>query len=114
MSDSNPPTSDRPTPDRTAELLKLEQQLDRVDELVSLLVDEVIDEPQFRELESLLQENEQTRVRYIEGVQLHCDLLDHFAPEREKLSKPATVLSMLGNPDDSGIHLPLPPTTPGA
>lgn len=114
MSDSNRPTSDSPQADRTAEILQLEQKLDRVDELVSLLVDEVIDEPQFRELESLLQENDQTRLRYVEGMQLHCDLMDYFAPERDKAANSATVLSMLGGTDDSGIHFTLPPTTPGA
>ncbi|TWT67723.1 hypothetical protein Pla123a_42790 [Posidoniimonas polymericola] len=118
MPDSSRPTPDSPKSDRaaelhSAELHELEQKLDRVDELVSLLVDELIDEPQFQELESLLHENDQTRLRYVQGMQLHCDLMDYFAPAESKPSRPSTVLSMLGNPEDSGVHFQLPPTTPG-
>ena len=113
MNDSNRPAD--PTDARTPEeLSRLEAKLDRVDELVSYLVDEVIDERQFAELEGLLQEDHQSRVRYIEDVQLHCDLLALHSPDQGRVIKPGMpVLGSLGLPDESGVHLAPPPREPG-
>ncbi|MEM6330678.1 MAG: hypothetical protein AAF790_10560 [Planctomycetota bacterium] len=55
-----------------------EATLAQVDMLVSAMVDEVLTEQQQAQLAELLESDAGARVRYIEGVQLHADLIQHF------------------------------------
>lgn len=116
MSDSDRPTPAGDSPLRdAAEAAAQAEQLDRIDELTSLLVDEVIEEAQIAELEGLLRDSDEGRRRYIDGVQLHCDLMDYYADGRRAEGGQRTaVLGFLGDIDESGSHVPLPPTKPGA
>jgi hypothetical protein len=52
---------------------------DRVQELTWALLDEEINDDEFRLLENLLLSDDQCRDSYIGCVQLHADLLTHFA-----------------------------------
>lgn len=86
------------------------EMLDRVEELVSLLVDDVLCEESFHELSTLLEQSMAARSHYVDAIQLHVDLREYYsrrgAPERE-----AAVLGLLGadvrcdllSPSDSGI-----------
>lgn len=84
--------------------------LDRVDTLVSALVDDVITDHEVRELGVMLENEPTARQRYIEDIQLHCQLTEHFASEAEKEAsdkpKKSPVLGFLGGTSDSGISLP--------
>lgn len=87
---------------------ELEARLNRVDELTSLLLDEAISESQVAELERVLQDHPDARRRYIEEMQLHCDLMDYFSEVRgdspDKSNRPA-ILTMLGqDPSGSGLN----------
>ncbi|MEN1680044.1 MAG: hypothetical protein AAGJ46_10650 [Planctomycetota bacterium] len=64
--------------------------LDRVDELLSLLIDDAVSDDEFAELEDMLLTSGDARERYVGGVQLHADLIAHYrgAP---KLEMPATL-----------------------
>lgn len=88
---------------------EIETKFDRVDELVSLLVDEAIEEPQVRELEKLLQD-EPLRGRYIDNIQLHCDLLEYFKKGKTEEELKSPVLGFLGESDGSGVDMPIPKT----
>lgn len=59
---------------------ELDAKLDRVDELVNLLIDDAIEEDGFQELESLLEESVTARIQYVGLMQLHVDLMDHYNP----------------------------------
>lgn len=77
--------------------------LDRVDLLASALLDHAISEEQIRELGELLAEDTTARRRYIENMQLHTDLVEHYSSRR----KPTPVLGMLGDVANSiGIEPP--------
>lgn len=86
--------------------LPAETTLDRVDLLVSALVDEHISDAELQELESLLEESLEARQRYMQGMQLHANLMQHYQPvDATDLTKKSPVLGFLG-PDESGIHFP--------
>lgn len=76
--------------------------IERVRELTWALVDDHIEDTEWRELQKLLTDSAEARFAYIEAMQLHTDLLFHF---RDQLADEAgvksgtTVLSFLG---DSG------------
>jgi hypothetical protein len=79
--------------------------VERVQELTWALLDEDINEDEISLLDTLLISDDKARERYIECVQLHCDLLAHFAEEPAKAtgSRPP-VLSFLapnGAPTDT-------------
>lgn len=59
--------------------------LDRVDELVSALVDDYISDAEFAELEATLLTSRDARSRYIDDMQLHVDLIHHFRPRSEPM-----------------------------
>lgn len=85
---------------------EIEAKFDRVDELVSLLVDEMISDDQVTELEKILSDDADARGRYVENMALHADLIEHFRPADQKSpSLQSPVLGSLG-PDDSGLFLP--------
>lgn len=78
---------------------EMEQMLDQVDMLVSELLDDVISEQRFTELEQMLESSGEARERYVQGMQLHSDLIDHFQPERKsQLTEGGSpILGMLGS-----------------
>jgi anti-sigma factor RsiW len=54
--------------------------LDEAEALTWALLDDQLSEADAARLSKLLEENQEARTRYIECVQLHVDLQDHFAP----------------------------------
>lgn len=87
----------------------IETKFDRIDELVSLLVDDLIEDDQFKELEGILTEDPEMRSRYVQDIQLHCELVNFFRQDTKKRPE-SPVLSMLSVDDDgSGIQLGLQP-----
>jgi len=63
---------------------------ERVQELTSALVDEQITDDEMTLLENLLLSDDQARKRYIDCMQLHADLMLHYA-------KPAAAASTKGS-----------------
>jgi hypothetical protein len=103
-SQSDPTDSHRDDPELTV--------LDRVQELTWALLDDQITEDDISLLDTLLLTGESARSRYMECVQLHTDLMAHFAKENEtagKGSEKSPVLSFL-NVGSSGIESPSPRT----
>lgn len=80
--------------------------LDRVQELTWALLDEGITDDEFSLLDTLLLSDDKARERYVECVQLHTDLLTHFAPNQKTADSKSTVLSLL----DLGSSVDVPST----
>ncbi len=59
---------------------ELATRLDRVDELVSLLIDDELAEENVRELETLLVDSPEARCQYVGMIQLHTDLIEYYNP----------------------------------
>lgn len=59
-------------------LLDLDAPIDRLDELVSQLLDDSLADHEFAELEETLLASSEARKKYIGLMQLHVDLMDHF------------------------------------
>lgn len=53
---------------------------DRVFDLTSLLLDHGLDETQAGELDTLLRSGKEARVAYLECVNIHVQLAEHYAP----------------------------------
>ena len=72
---------------------------DRVQELTWALMDEQISNDEFRLLDSLLLSDDAARGTYIDCVQLHSDLMFHFADPTKNppAGGKAPVLSFLGD-----------------
>jgi hypothetical protein len=71
---------------------------DRVEELTWALVDEQIREDELPLLESLLLSDELARHAYIECMQMHSDLISHFArSSANATAKSGTGTQVLGN-----------------
>lgn len=105
---NNNPETNNPRTDPT--ISKVDQALDAVDGamqhvsriegdvksevqgLVWALVDEYIDEPGLRRLETLVLQSPEARTTYVRCIQLHVDLIYYFADQRRKddPSAPAT------------------------
>ena len=62
--------------------------LDRVQELTWALLDEQITDDEMMLLETLLLADEAARRRYLECVQLHTDLLAHYATSQPVAAAP--------------------------
>ncbi|WP_425399826.1 hypothetical protein [Aeoliella sp.] len=60
---------------------ELATKLERVDELVSLMLDDELDDPKVTELEGLLMESQQARSQYVGMIQLHTDLMEYYNPQ---------------------------------
>ncbi|MEM6798620.1 MAG: hypothetical protein AAF589_03820 [Planctomycetota bacterium] len=91
-----------------------ESAFEQIDLLVSALVDDILTEEQAAELETLLSEDATTRTRYIQGIQLHADLLDHFRPQADTIpGDKSPVLGFLAdvNSQTPDGQVPLPPTS---
>lgn len=70
--------------------------LDEAESLIWALLDEQLDDAETSRLAQLLDEHEAVRRRYIECVQLHIDLQDHFATaEAASRRQPTAVLPNL-------------------
>ncbi|QDT68309.1 hypothetical protein MalM25_12300 [Planctomycetes bacterium MalM25] len=79
------------------------EPLDRLDVLLSLHLDDVLDDEQAMELNELLLSDPDARARSIDAAQLHADLYVLFG-ERDK-SKDSSVMPPLSLPFD-GMGLP--------
>lgn len=79
---------------------------DRVRELTWAMVDDHITDAEWSELQQHLANSAESRLAYIEAIQLHTDLLFHFKQDRPASSKqePNTVLGFLGT---SAVESPL-------
>lgn len=70
--------------------------LERVQELTWALVDEQISDDEMALLDNLLLSDDQARKRYVECVQLHSELMAHFATEAPgKCTSKSPVLGFL-------------------
>ncbi len=79
--------------DQTNELL-----LNEAEALIWAMLDDNINPADIKRLESMLQENEQVRQRYISCVQTHTDLNQHFGEIAELSSLPSSpTLDFLGD-----------------
>ena len=67
--------------------------LDRLDELVSLLLDDAIDAESLAEMERLLGEDEDARRRYVELAQLHAELTRYYRGSKASDSKASGVVA---------------------
>ena len=74
---------------------QLAEKLNRVDELVNILLDDELSDTNVSELESLLVETPEARSQYVGMIQLHTDLLEYYNPT-SRLKLDAPVLSQLG------------------
>jgi hypothetical protein len=77
--------------------------LDEAENLIWALLDDQLDEASAARLAKLLEEHDSVRQRYIDCVQLHLDLQDHFAENS-------------GTPTDAkatAVPLNMPPGVPG-
>jgi hypothetical protein len=77
--------------------------LDEAENLIWALLDDHLDEANAARLAKLLEDHESVRQRYIDCVQLHVDLQDHFTANRE------TSIAATGTP----ILPNLTPSLPG-
>jgi hypothetical protein len=66
--------------------------LEEAESLTWALLDDQLSEVDSARLARLLEENQEARVRYIECVQLHVDLQDHFSPANSPQDKGAGVV----------------------
>lgn len=89
------------------------QMLDRVEELVSLLIDDALSDERFEELSGMLEKSLEARSRYVEAIQLHVDLREYYARRGgAEVSDRTPVLGLLGAeirtdllpPSESGVH----------
>ncbi|MAT72328.1 MAG: hypothetical protein CMJ58_22725 [Planctomycetaceae bacterium] len=88
--------------------------LEAVELLVWTMLDGDISDGQFAELEKLLSESESARERYVNCVQLHMDLTDHFNPTPTADAVAKAGIPVLGNlQTDSATPFPGPLPTPG-
>jgi hypothetical protein len=76
----------------------------RVEELTWALLDEQINDDEFNLLDTLLLSDDNLRKNYVSCVQLHVDLMAHFAASATRPDSP--ILSIVAG--DSTIGLPSP------
>jgi len=96
---------------KEADFSDVELKVDRLDELLSLIIDDNITDAEVHELGAMLEDNPQARQRYVEGMQLHADLIQHFHPERG--SGDSLVSPVLGLLDTSDSDVAMPPSISG-
>jgi hypothetical protein len=83
--------------------------LERVQELTWALLDEDISDDEMSLLDTLLLTGDKARERYIECIQLHTDLMAHYAEPKTAAGSKSPVLSFL-NAGSSSIEMPSPRT----
>lgn len=84
---------------------ELTARLDRVDELVNLMLDDNLEDPHIDELEKLLSNDPKARLQYLSMMQLHTDLIEYYKPD-SSLENISPVLANL-----SGVTHITPPTS---
>ncbi len=87
-----------------------ESLLEQAETLVWALLDDEIETADLKQLEQMLRDHDAVRQRYIECVQMHFDLHEHFGAPREtsELDIPKSpVLGMLGDLRPGTDTLPL-------
>ena len=78
---------------------------ERIQELTWALLDEQITDDEFGLLDNLLLSDDKARQSYVGCVQLHADLMAHFAdPAKKKTAKGTQVLGFLGGDSSLGLH----------
>jgi hypothetical protein len=84
---------------------KIETRLDRAEALIWALLDDQLGEAERTELSKLLEEDAAVRVRYVECVQLHVDLAEHYGRKVAETAPGSVVLSHLmpGLPGPQGL-----------
>ncbi|MEM8946571.1 MAG: hypothetical protein AAGD11_15470 [Planctomycetota bacterium] len=98
------PTDDRAKPPETA----AEAVLEQADELIWALLDDRIETADVKKLEDLLRESQPVRDRYIQCVQMHCELYQHFGEDLPPAELPKSpVLGSLGDLRPGTDTLPL-------
>ena len=70
-------------------------RLDEAEALIWSLLDEQLDERSTQRLASLLEQDAAVRARYVECVQLHVDLREHFGREAAEKGTSSAVLPNL-------------------
>jgi hypothetical protein len=95
-------TDHEPTPDRA------QQILDEVEQLVWGMLDDEASESEVLQMEALLLESKAARSRYLECVQLHCDLRDYFRDNSTPDTAPAVISDLTGEglPGPGSCHQP--------
>lgn len=83
----------------------LAAKLERVDELVSLMLDDELDDPRVTELESLLLDSAEARSQYVGMIQLHTDLIEYYNPQ-STLAATSPVLAQLAQSVDATPQTP--------
>jgi hypothetical protein len=76
---------------------------ERVQELTWALLDEQISDDEFVLLDSLLLSDEKARQSYVGCVQLHAELLAHFADPAKKTANGTQVLGFLSGESSLGL-----------
>lgn len=84
---------------------QLAEKLDRVDELVSLLLDDELVDQNVTELEALLLDSQEARTQYVGMIQLHTDLIEYYNP-RSMVGASSPILANFTSSVDV-----VPPTT---
>jgi hypothetical protein len=83
---------------------------DRVQELTWALLDEQINDDEFHLLDNLLLSDEKARGAYVGCVQLHADLMSHFAvptgPAGSKVANNSPLLGFLNSDSPLGLQSP--------
>ena len=78
---------------------------ERVQELTWALLDEQISDDEFGLLDNLLLSDEKARQSYVGCVQLHAELMAHFAdPAKKKTTASTQVLGFLSDDSSLGLH----------
>ncbi len=70
-----------------------DDRLAEAQELIWSLLDDQISDPDFRRLETMLQEDESIRQLYVQCVQIHVDLQSWFGEKMPAATPPATGLT---------------------
>ena len=83
--------------------------LERVQELTWALLDQDISDDEMSLLDTLLLTGDKARDRYVECIQLHTDLMAHYAEPKTASGSKSPVLSFL-NAGSSPIEMPSPRT----
>ncbi|MCI0334480.1 MAG: hypothetical protein L0228_14780 [Planctomycetes bacterium] len=84
--------------------------LERVQELTWALLDEGISDDEMSLLDTLLLSDDKARERYVECVQLHTDLMVHYAAPKAASANSGSASSVLGflNTGSSSLDIPSP------
>ena len=95
--------------DRNAEQTPGEALRNEAEALIWSLLDDQIDDSGVERLEKLLSEHEAIRRRYVECVQLHVDLTEHFSPRDRSVAEGDILNPLISEnlPGPEGTHTPL-------